>query len=92
MCSRFAKKSNRKKNISFINQCCIFCLPFLALKSIQKDKYLLNGGYVVGLGVREFAYSGARVWYSGSEKKLEEIRISGKTKENIKVEVSKWSL
>ncbi|XP_074610402.1 A disintegrin and metalloproteinase with thrombospondin motifs 20-like isoform X2 [Acropora palmata] len=59
---------------------------YLALQS-DSGKFLLNGGMVIGLGVREFRAAGSRIWYSGSEKPVEQIKIDGKTTEPIKVHV-----
>nr|XP_058944082.1 A disintegrin and metalloproteinase with thrombospondin motifs 9-like isoform X2 [Pocillopora verrucosa] len=59
---------------------------YLALQD-QNDKFLLNGGMIVGVGIREFRVPGAKVWYSGSEKATEQIKISGKVTEPIKVHV-----
>ena len=42
----------------------------------------------MGVGIREFRVSDAKVWYSGSEKATEQIKISGKVTEPIKVHVS----
>lgn len=43
---------------------------------------------IVGVGIREFRVPDAKVWYSGSEKATEQIKISGKVTEPIKVHVS----
>lgn len=42
----------------------------------------------MGVGIREFRVPDAKVWYSGSEKATEQIKISGKVTEPIKVHVS----
>lgn len=62
----------------------------LLLLALQRDNgnFLLNGRMVIGLGVREFRAAGAKIWYSGSEKPIEQIKIDGKTTEPIKVHVS----
>ena len=67
---------------------------FLFLSALQSGsgKFLLNGGMVIGLGVREFRAAGSKIWYSGSEKPIEQIKIDGKTTEPIKVHVSNWFL
>ncbi|XP_068714564.1 A disintegrin and metalloproteinase with thrombospondin motifs 9-like isoform X3 [Montipora foliosa] len=59
---------------------------YLALQS-DSEKFLLNGGMIIGLGVREFWAAGSKIWYSGSEKPIEQIKIDGKTTEPIKVHV-----
>ena len=38
--------------------------------------------------MREFRVDGAKVWYSGSDKATEQIKIDGKIKKPIKVHVS----
>lgn len=43
---------------------------------------------VIGTGVREFRVEGVKVWYSGSDKATEQIKIDGKIKTPIKVHVS----
>lgn len=43
---------------------------------------------IIGIGIREFRVHGAKVWYSGSDKATEQIRIDGKIKKPIKVHVS----
>ena len=60
---------------------------FSALQS-HSGKYLLNGGMIVGIGIREFRAAGAKVWYSGSDKATEQIKIKGKVAEPIRVHVS----
>ena len=61
--------------------------PLSALQSVS-GRFLLNGGMVIGIGVREFRAAGSKIWYSGSEKPIEQIKINGKTTEPIKVHVS----
>lgn len=60
------------------------------LSALQRDSgdFLLNGGMIIGIGVREFRVDGAKVWYSGSDKATEQIKIDGKIKKAIKVHVS----
>ena len=62
-----------------------FCIAALQKES---GDYLLNGGMTIQLGVREFRAAGSKIWYSGSEKPFEQIKIDGKTTEPIKVLVS----
>jgi len=59
---------------------------YLALQS-DNGNFLLNGGMVIGTGVREFRVEGVKVWYSGSDKATEQIKIDGKIKTPIKVHV-----
>lgn len=65
-------------------------LSFLLQSALQSDSgnFLLNGGMIIGIGVREFRVEGAKVWYSGSDKATEQIKIDGKITKPIKVHVS----
>ena len=65
-------------------------LCYVLQSALQSDNgnFLLNGGMIIGIGVREFRVEGAKVWYSGSDKATEEIKIDGKIKTPIKVHVS----
>ncbi|KAJ7351111.1 A disintegrin and metalloproteinase with thrombospondin motif 9 [Desmophyllum pertusum] len=54
---------------------------------IDKGDFLLNGGMVIGIGVREFRAAGSKFWYSGSDKATEQIKIDGKVTQKIKVHV-----
>ena len=76
ICLRHAEKFSHFGLISF----------FSALES-DSGKFLLNGGMYICLGVREFWAAGSKIWYSGSEKPIEQIKIDGKTTEPIKVHV-----
>ncbi|XP_078343629.1 A disintegrin and metalloproteinase with thrombospondin motifs 9-like isoform X3 [Oculina patagonica] len=59
---------------------------YLALQA-ENGNFLLNGGMIIGIGVREFRFAGGKVWYSGSDKATEQIKIDGKLSEPIKVHV-----
>ena len=72
---------------SFLSHTLDFGLVLSSALQSDSGKFLLNGGMVIGLGVREFRAAGSRIWYSGSEKPVEQIKIDGKTTEPIKVHV-----
>ena len=42
-------------------------------------------------GVREFRAAGSKIWYSGSEKVMEQIKINGRVTEPVKVYVRCYS-
>ena len=69
-------------------------LSYVLQSALQSDggHFLLNGGMIIGIGVREFRVDGAKVWYSGSDKATEQIKIDGKIKTPIKVHVSNLML
>ncbi|XP_048588500.1 A disintegrin and metalloproteinase with thrombospondin motifs 9 isoform X2 [Nematostella vectensis] len=61
---------------------------FLALKQVGPTaRYLINGGSVVSLGERTYQIEGASIYYSGSDKAEEMIKITGKTQEDLLLEV-----
>lgn len=78
---------------SFLSHTLDFGLILSSALQSDSGKFLLNGGMVIGLGVREFRAAGSKIWYSGSEKPVEQIKIDGKTTAPIKVHVrTKWPI